>query len=35
MLFQKLESDVPKVPKQVEGKRDGIINQQNYEISQF
>ena len=33
MEFQKLESDVPKVPKQVEAKRDGVINPQNYNWS--
>ena len=35
MLFQKLESDVPKVPKQVETNGDGVINPQNYNLSQF
>ena len=35
MKFQKLESDVPKVPKQVEAKRDGVINPQNYNLSPF
>ena len=30
-----LESDVPKVPKQAEAKRDGVINQQNYNFKQF
>ena len=35
MLFQKLESDVQKVPKQVEAKRDGAINPQNYNLSPF
>ena len=33
--FQKLERDVPKVPKQAEDKRDGVINQQNYNFNQF
>ena len=28
--FQKLERDVPNVPKQAEAKRDGLINPQNY-----
>ena len=27
MQFQKLDSDVPKVPKQVEAKRNGVIKQ--------
>ena len=27
-FFQKLESDVPKVPKQSDTKYDGLINQQ-------
>ena len=34
-LFQKLESESPKVPKQVEAKRDGVINSQNYNFNQF
>ena len=33
--FQKLKIDAPKVPKQVETKRDGVINPQNYIFSQF
>ena len=33
--FQKLESGVPKVPKQAEAKRDGVINPQNYNFNQF
>ena len=33
--FQKLESGVPKVPKQSEAKRDGVINPQNYNFNQF
>ena len=33
--FQKFEVDVPKVQKQVEAKRDGVINPQNYNFSQF
>ena len=35
MKFQKLESDVPKVPKQAEAKRDGVINPQNYNLNQL
>ena len=35
MEFQKLESDVPKVPKQFEAKRDGVINPQNYNWVNF
>ena len=31
----KLESDVPKVPKLDEVKRDGVINPQNYNFNQF
>ena len=34
MQFQKLEKDVPKVPKQAEAIRDGVINTQNYYLSQ-
>ena len=33
--FQKLKIDAPKVPKQAEAKRDGIINPYNYNFSQF
>ena len=33
--FQKLENDAPKVPKQAEAKRDGVINPQNYIFNQF
>ena len=33
--FQKLKIDAPKVPKQGEAKRDGVINPQNYNFSQF
>ena len=29
MKFKKLKSDDPKVPKQAEAKRDGVINPQN------
>ena len=31
--FQKLESNIPKVPKQVEAKRDGVINKKKFTIS--
>ena len=33
--FQKLESDIPKVQKQAEAKRDGVINPQYYNLYQF
>ena len=33
--FQKLERDVPNVPKQAKAKRDGVINPQNYNFNQF
>ena len=33
--FQRLKIDAPKVPKQAEAKRDGVINPQNYNFSQF
>ena len=33
MKFKKLKSDDPKVPKQTEAKRDGVINTQNYNFS--
>ena len=33
--FKKLKSDDLKVPKQAEAKRDGVINPQNYNFSQF
>ena len=33
--FQKLKIDAPKVLKQAEAKRDGVINTQNYNVSQF
>ena len=29
MIFQNLDSDVPKVPKTVEAKRDRVLNPQN------
>ena len=35
MKFKKLKSDYPKVPKQAEAKRDGVINPQNYNFKQF
>ena len=35
MLFKKLKSDYPKMPKQAEAKRDGVINPQNYNFNQF
>ena len=35
MSFKKLQSDDPKVPKQAEAKRDGVINPQNYNFNQF
>ena len=33
--FNMLKSDTPKMPKQAEAKRDGLINQQNYNFNQF
>ena len=33
--FQKLKNYCPKVPKQAEAKRDGVINPQNYNFIQF
>ena len=30
-----MESDVPKVPKQAEAKRDDVINPQNYIFNPF
>ena len=35
MKIKKLKSNVQKVPKQVEAKRDGVINPQNYNFNQF
>ena len=35
MKFKKLKTDDRKVPKQAEAKRDGVINPQNYNFSQF
>ena len=34
-LFKKMKSDAPKVPKQAKVKRDGVLNPQNYNFSQF
>ena len=34
-LCKKMKSDAPKVPKQAEVKRDGVINPQNYNFNQF
>ena len=34
-LFQKLKSDVRKMPKQADVKWDGVINPQNYNVCQF
>ena len=33
--FKKLKSDDPKVSKQAEAKRDGVINPQYYNFNQF
>ena len=35
MKLKKLKSDDRKSPKQAEAKRDGVINPQNYNFSQF
>ena len=35
MKFKKLKSNDPKVPKQAEAKRDGVINPQNFNFKQF
>ena len=35
MKFKKFKSDDPKVPKQSEAKRDGVINQQHFNFKQF
>ena len=35
MKFKKLKSGDPKLPKQAEAKRDGVINPQNYNFEQF
>ena len=34
-VFKKMKSDAPKVPKQAEAKRDGVINPQNYNFNRF
>ena len=33
--LKKSKMDDPKVPKQAEAKRDGVINPQNYNFNQF
>ena len=33
--FKSLKSDSPKVPKQAEAKRDGVIHPQNYNFNEF
>ena len=33
--FQNLDSCVPKVPKQANAKKDGVISPQNYNFNQF
>ena len=35
MWIQKVENDCPKVTKQGEAKRDGVINPKNYNFNQF
>ena len=35
MKFKKRRCDDPKVPKQAETKRDGVINPKNYNFKQF
>ena len=35
MKFKKLKSDDPKVFKQAEAKRDGVINPQDYNFNRF
>ena len=35
MKFKKFKSDDPKVPKQAEAKRDGVINPQNYNSKNY
>ena len=35
MKFKKFKSNDPKVPKQAEAKRDGVIKPQNYNFNQF
>ena len=34
-LLKRLKNNVPKVPKEVKAKRDGVKNQQNYNFYQF
>ena len=34
-VVQMLKSDVPKMPNQAKAKRDGVINPNNYNFSQF
>ena len=34
-MDSRVENDGPKVPKQAEAKRDGVINTQNYNFQQF
>ena len=34
-MVSKVENVDPKVPKQAESKRDGVINPQNYNFNQF
>ena len=34
-LFQKLKTDVRKMQKQADAKRDGVINPQNFNFNQF
>ena len=33
--FKKLKSDIQKVPTQAKGKRDSVLNPQNYKFNQF
>ena len=35
MKFKKLKIETPKVPKQADAKRDGVINPHNYNFNQF
>ena len=34
-IFKRLQRDAQNVPKQVEAKRDGVINPKNYNFKQF
>ena len=34
-LFKRVDKGCPKIPKQAEAKRDGVINPQNYYFNQF